>query len=85
MTNTNPDNQSCNSCQGTMTIMWWVTLLVAVLAVPSFGIIAALMWGSKGIGEVTIFIVACLACTYLGIRLMRNPKMSEPFKLPKQP
>jgi hypothetical protein len=68
-------SKSCSmSCSN---LNWWVTLVVAVLAVPSFGIIAALMWGSKGIGEVIVFIVACWLCTYLGMKLMHNPKMSE--------
>lgn len=60
-------------------VMWWATLLVAVLAVPSFGIIASLMWGSRGVGELVVFVAACWVCTYLGMHLMKNPKMSKPF------
>ena len=58
-------------------IMWWATLVVAVLAVPSFGFIVSHVMPIRGIGELVVFIIACWFCTYLGMRLMQNPKMSE--------
>ena len=73
MNNTN-GKQCGTGCTG---IMWWLTLLVAVLAVPSFGIIATYLIPVKGIGEVIVFIMACWLCTWLGMKLMQNPKMSE--------
>jgi hypothetical protein len=56
---------------------WWATLVVAVLAVPSFGIIIALMTNTKGLVQVWVFILACWFCTYLGMRVMHNPKMQK--------
>jgi len=72
-------SKSCSMSCGN--VYWWVTLIAAVLAVPSFGIVAAVMWGSKGIGEVIVFIAACWLSTYLGMKLMHNPKMSEKVDL----
>ena len=59
------------------TVAWWMTLVVAVLAVPSFGIIAAHLIPIGGIGSLVVFVLACWLCTYLGMRLMNNPKMAE--------
>lgn len=72
----NSDNsKSCGTgCQG---IMWWTTLLVAVLAIPSLGIIVASISHLQGFGGVLVFVLACWLCTYLGMRLMKNPKFAE--------
>jgi len=53
-------------------IWWWAMLLVAVLAVPSFGFMVALTIPSSGYGTLAIFILACWLCTYIGILLMRG-------------
>jgi hypothetical protein len=69
------DDDSCSTgCSG---IMWWATLVMAVLAVPSFGAVVALMAPLQGLGQIVVFILACWLCTYLGMKLMQNPKMHE--------
>lgn len=73
------------SAPGRSTLCWWATLVVAVLAVPSFGIIVALMTGTTGLLQIWIFMLACWFCTYLGMRLMRQPRMTQPFDLHKNP
>lgn len=70
----NNGNENCSGCAG---IWWWMTLVVAVLAVPSFGIIVARLIPMPGVGELIVFVLACWFCTYLGMRLMKNPKMME--------
>ena len=57
--------------------MWWMTLLIAVLAVPAFGLVMAAMFPVTGLGQIFVFVLACWLCTYLGMRIMSNPKMSE--------
>jgi hypothetical protein len=81
MDNHHDTHAGATGCQG---INWWATLVVAVLAVPSFGIIISSVVPIKGIGEIAIFILACWFCTYLGMRLMKNPKMAERIDLGKK-
>lgn len=72
------DDHTMKSSGGGCTgIWWWATLLVAVLAVPSFGVAVASAVPIEGIGTVLVFILACWLCTYLGMKLMDNPKMNE--------
>lgn len=72
------NNSSCKSgCAG---LMWWTTLVVAVLAVPAFGVVVASIVPLEGIGSIAVFILACWLCTFLGMRLMSNPKMHEKIK-----
>lgn len=79
----NTDKKSDEAgCQGTY---WWATLVVAVLAVPSFGVIVSLLSHTKGIFQVLIFMLACWFCTYLGMRLMHNPRMNEKIGHRKNP
>jgi len=76
MGNTSSGNdKGCGDCGSSLN--WWATLVVAVLAVPSFGIIVSSFVPIKGAGEIVVFILACWLCTYLGMHLMKNPKMSE--------
>ena len=77
----NHDKKGC--CCSFETLAWWTTLMVAVLAVPSFGVVAARMVGAQGLGEIIVFVLACWLCTYLGMRLMSNPKMSEKISFKK--
>jgi hypothetical protein len=77
---THPDSPS-----GRLTLYWWATLVVAVLAVPSFGIVVTLMTGTTGLLQIWIFMLACWFCTYLGMRLMRHPRMTRPFDLHNSP
>lgn len=71
------DNESGSCGAGCQGMMWWATLIVAVLAVPSFGFIVSTLIPIDGIGAIMVFIVACWLCTYLGMRLMHNPAMSK--------
>lgn len=71
------DNKSCSTgCSG---LMWWTTLLVAVLAVPSLGVVIASASQLEGFGGIIVFILACWVSTYLGMKLMQNPKMAQKF------
>lgn len=58
-------------------LMWWSTLLVAVLAVPPVGFIAAKSLPFQGLGEVVVFVITCWVCTWLGMMLMRHPSMQR--------
>lgn len=71
-----PQENSGNCC-GMAGLAWWATLVIAVLAVPSFGAVIAFMTPLTGIAQLAAFVLACWLCTYLGMRLMSNPKMHE--------
>ena len=77
MDDQNESKESCKDACSVSNIMWWATLVLAVVAVPSFGVITAILLPLRGLGQLIIFILACWFCTYLGMYLMRNPKMSE--------
>ncbi len=67
--------KSCGTgCSG---LMWWTTLVVAVLAVPAFGIMAASLVPGPELVQIVVFILGCWFCTYLGMRLMRQPNMDK--------
>jgi hypothetical protein len=57
--------------------LWWTTLAVAVVAVPSFGFATSQILPMAGVGKLIVFVLACWLCTYLGMRMMDNPKMSQ--------
>lgn len=69
--------KSCGMKGGCEGLMWWMTLLVAVLAVPAIAAIVAAALPFKGLGELIIFVLACWASTYLGMRLMKDPRWSK--------
>jgi hypothetical protein len=71
------NDQNGRKCCDMGSMAWWATLVIAVLAVPSFGVVAAKMVGIQGLGEIIVFVLACWLCTYLGMRLMSNPKMHD--------
>ncbi len=71
---TNHDSKCGGGCAG---LMWWTTLVVAVLAVPAFGIMAAVLIPYPGLVQTVVFILACWFCTYLGMRLMSGPNMGK--------
>lgn len=73
----NEGESSCPITKNCGHALWWVTLLVAVLAVPSFGVVMASMSPLRGIGEIAVFVLACWLCTYLGMVLMDHPKMKN--------
>ena len=64
-------------------IFWWTTLLIAVLAVPSFGIAVSYIFPFRGLGGLIVFVLACWLSTYLGMRLVANPKMSKKIGMHK--
>ena len=70
----NNTNGSCSGCTG---IWWWATLLMAVIAVPTLGVIVVSLSGAQGMMQIAVFMLTCWVSTYLGMRLMQNPKMSE--------
>ncbi len=80
--NTSENSTACSGCQG---INWWATLIVAVIAVPSFGAAVAVLSGTRGVLAIAIFVIACWFCTYLGMKLMHNPKMMQKIELTKKP
>ena len=80
-----PGDRSESRSSGCQGLMWWATLVVAVLAVPSFGFVISRLIPVKGIGEILVFIGACWFCTYLGIKLMHNPQMSKKIGGDKNP
>jgi hypothetical protein len=57
---------------GTGDIFWWAKLVVAVLAIPSLGAVIATMAPLQGLGQMIVFVLACWACTFLGMKLMQN-------------
>lgn len=70
------DSKMCSSgCNG---VFWWVTLLAAVLAVPSAGfIVASVIPADQEIAQILVFILACWFSTFLGMRLMQHPSMKN--------
>ena len=84
--NDTPEGHGKNCCSSSSEgVMWWATLVVAVLAVPSLAVIVVVMTGSRGFMSVAVFMIACWLCTWLGMRLMKNPKMSEKIDFTKKP
>lgn len=59
-------------------VVWWVYLVTAVLAIPSLGFLITNILPVEGFMELSIFIIACWFCTYMGMRLMSNPKFAPP-------
>lgn len=53
---------------------WWVTFIVAVLAVPALVCIIARAVPLRGAGQLVAFVLACWLCTYLGMLLMEGPQ-----------
>ncbi len=74
------DSKMCGSgCSG---IFWWMTLLAAVLAVPSIGlVVASIIPSDQEMAQVLVFIVACWLSTFLGMRLMQHPSMKNKIDL----
>jgi hypothetical protein len=59
-------------------LIWWAYLVTAVLAIPSLGFLITHTLHIEGFFELSVFIVACWFCTYLGMKLMSNPKFGPP-------
>jgi hypothetical protein len=58
-------------------LMWWTTLVVAVMAVPGFGAVVAFISPTSGVLQLAVFVLACWLCTYLGMKLMSDPRMDK--------
>ena len=80
MDNNSQDHSSKNHVIG---VFWWATLAIAVLAVPSFGIAVSYIFPFRGLGGLIVFVLACWLSTYLGMRLVANPKMSKKMGMHK--
>lgn len=65
-------------------VLWWTALLVTAFAVPSFGFAISYLFPFRGFLQLVVFILSCWLCTYLGMRLMENPRMSETIGSPKK-
>lgn len=59
-------------------LIWWAYLITAVLAIPSLSFLITSAIPVSGAVELLIFVIACWMCTYVGMRLMSNPKMRPP-------
>ncbi len=59
-------------------VIWWAYLVTAVLAIPSLGFLITHSLPVSGFVELVVFIIACWFCTFLGMRLMSNPKFAPP-------
>ena len=59
-------------------LLWWTYLLTAVLAIPSLGFIITNSLPVSGFLELMVFIIACWFCTFMGMKLMSNPKFAPP-------
>lgn len=55
-------------------VVWWTMLLSAVIAIPSAAIIIAVILPIGEAGRVFSFIIACWACTWIGMWLMNRAK-----------
>jgi hypothetical protein len=69
----NDNQKKCTSTK----LMWWMTLIVAVMAVPGFGAVVAFMSPTSGFLKLVVFVLACWLCTYLGMKLMSDPRMNK--------
>lgn len=58
-------------------LTWWVLLIMAVLVVPSTAFIVTSALDASGASEIAIFIAACWLCVYLGLRLMKAPRIKS--------
>lgn len=64
--------------------MWWVILAIAVVAVSAFGVTVSALVPFGEYGKLFAFILACWLCTFIGMRIMDNPKMSQMIRSDKK-
>ena len=54
-------------------LMWWSTLLIAVIAVPTLGVTVALASGGQSeLILIGVFVITCWASVWLGMWLVRK-------------
>lgn len=59
-------------------VYWWAYLIIAVLAIPSLGFLITHSLPVSGALELGVFVLACWFCTFMGMKLMSNPKFGPP-------
>ena len=58
-------------------LLWWTTLVMAVIAVPLIGTSVALAMTDSQFTQMLIFIGTCWACVWLGMWLMKKADEHE--------
>jgi len=58
-------------------LTWWVLLITAVLVVPSLSYTFTTVVHVSGGAEVLIFVVSCWICVYIGLQLMKSPRINS--------
>lgn len=58
------------------TILWWMMLIIAVLAIPAFAIVVSFSMPNDFLKLIT-FVVCCWFCTWAGMWLMRKSDLKE--------
>lgn len=53
-------------------LVWWITLIMAVVAVPIVGTSVALAATDSAFLQMVVFVLTCWACTWLGMWLMKK-------------
>jgi hypothetical protein len=56
---------------------WWLTLVVAVIAIPALAFIVVTITGVDDIIGLMVFMVCCWTSSYFGIQLMKHPNMHK--------
>lgn len=55
-------------------LVWWVTLMMAVIALPLAGTMIALAVTDSAFTQMVVFMITCWGCTWLGMWLMHRSK-----------
>lgn len=58
-------------------VTWWVLLVTAVLVVPSIAFMFTTMVHVSGGSEVIVFIISCWVCVFIGLQLMKEPRINS--------
>ncbi len=52
--------------------IWWSKLVVAVIAVPMFGLLVGAMIPGGEFGQILAFVFTCWVSVFFGMKLMEN-------------
>lgn len=69
---TDPDPQGPQASSPLSAVMWWVTLIISVIALPIIGASLALALSENATIQVLVFMMVCWLCTWAGMWLMRK-------------
>lgn len=58
-------------------LVWWATLIIAVLAVPAISAVVTMMLPLGDMGRIIAFVVGCWVCTWLGMWLMHKADIKD--------